>query len=282
MCRRTWRIGGGGPRGAIGPRFRFHTIQREHGGQPLRMAVQGLSWPEDKGEWVPLVAGRPLAESHFEMIADRRWASPGRTGAARARRCTRVVGLTRAWSLRRRRPGFFTVSDALAIQFDMAGEAVRLERAAPAARGEHETSAARSRCSSSAAPARQRASPRWGRRRSAPCWCVSAPGADAAVGRRHARGLAGHLGLSPPRSRRNCCCGMVDKARRQLGLFRVLLIIISTIIMALILYTLTLDKIHDIALLKLIGARNRVIVGLILQQAVLLGALGFGSRTGGP
>ena len=49
---------------------------------------------------------------------------------------------------------------------------------------------------------------------------------------------------------------MVDKARRQLGLFRVLLIIISTIIMALILYTLTLDKIHDIALLKLIGARN--------------------------
>ena len=68
---------------------------------------------------------------------------------------------------------------------------------------------------------------------------------------------------------------MVDKARRQLGLFRVLLIIISTIIMALIIYTLTLDKIHDIALLKLIGARNGVIVGLILQQALLMGALGL-------
>ena len=64
----------------------------------------------------------------------------------------------------------------------------------------------------------------------------------------------------------------MDKARRQIGLFRVLLIIISTIIMALILYTLTLDKIHDIALLKLMGARNSVIVGLILQQALLLGA----------
>ena len=45
--------------------------------------------------------------------------------------------------------------------------------------------------------------------------------------------------------------GMVDKAKRQLGLFRVLLIIISTIIIALIIYTLTLDKIRDIALLKL-------------------------------
>jgi putative ABC transport system permease protein len=70
--------------------------------------------------------------------------------------------------------------------------------------------------------------------------------------------------------------GMVDKSRRQIGLFRVLLVIISTIIMALIIYTLTLDKIHDIAMLKLIGARNRVIVGLILQQSLLIGALGYG------
>jgi putative ABC transport system permease protein len=68
----------------------------------------------------------------------------------------------------------------------------------------------------------------------------------------------------------------VDRARRQLGLFRVLLIIVSGIIMALILYTLTLDKLHDIAMLKLIGARNGVILGLILQQALLLGLLGYG------
>ena len=45
--------------------------------------------------------------------------------------------------------------------------------------------------------------------------------------------------------------------------------------MALILYTLTVDKLHDIALLKLMGARNNVIFGLILQQAVLLGTLGL-------
>ena len=70
--------------------------------------------------------------------------------------------------------------------------------------------------------------------------------------------------------------GMVDKSRRQIGLFRVLLIIISTIIMALIIYTLTLDKIHDIAMLKLMGARNGVMIGLILQQAVLIGMLGYG------
>ena len=48
------------------------------------------------------------------------------------------------------------------------------------------------------------------------------------------------------------------------------------IIMALILYTLTLDKLHSIALLKLIGAPNRVILGLILQQAIALGGIGYG------
>jgi putative ABC transport system permease protein len=70
--------------------------------------------------------------------------------------------------------------------------------------------------------------------------------------------------------------GPVEKAKLQIGLFRILLTIISAIIMALILYTLTLDKLHDIALLKLIGAPNRVILGMILQQSLMLGALGYG------
>ena len=46
-------------------RFVSHTIQREHNGRPLRMVVQGLSWPDDRGEWVPLVAGRPLGRAAF-------------------------------------------------------------------------------------------------------------------------------------------------------------------------------------------------------------------------
>ena len=55
--------------------------------------------------------------------------------------------------------------------------------------------------------------------------------------------------------------GTVEKIRRQIGLFRVLLTVIAAVIMALILYTLTLEKLHSIALLKLIGAPNRLILG---------------------
>jgi putative ABC transport system permease protein len=39
---------------------------------------------------------------------------------------------------------------------------------------------------------------------------------------------------------------------------------------------LTMEKVHSIALLKLIGARNRMILAMILQQALLLGFMGYG------
>src|SRR3989339_1986009 len=50
--------------------FVSHTIQREADGQPLRMTVQGLCWPEDDGSWLPLVAGRVLGQAHYEVITD--------------------------------------------------------------------------------------------------------------------------------------------------------------------------------------------------------------------
>ena len=39
---------------------------------------------------------------------------------------------------------------------------------------------------------------------------------------------------------------------------------------------MTLDKLHSIAMLKLIGARNRVIIGLILQQSLAIAILALG------
>ena len=38
---------------------------------------------------------------------------------------------------------------------------------------------------------------------------------------------------------------------------------------------LTMEKIREIATLKLIGAPDRTIIGLILQQALLMGVIGF-------
>jgi len=60
-----------------------------------------------------------------------------------------------------------------------------------------------------------------------------------------------------------------------LGLFRALLILVSIVIIALIIYVLTIEKIRSIATLKLIGAPNRVIVRLIMEQSLALTLASF-------
>jgi len=68
---------------------------------------------------------------------------------------------------------------------------------------------------------------------------------------------------------------VVQRARQQIGLFTSILLVVSAVIIALIIYTMTMDKMREIATLKLIGAPDRTIVGMIVQQAVALGGTGF-------
>ncbi len=68
---------------------------------------------------------------------------------------------------------------------------------------------------------------------------------------------------------------LIATSARQIGMFLVILAIVSAAIVAFIIYTMTLGKIREIAVLKLIGTRNRTIAGMILQQALGLGLIGF-------
>ena len=68
---------------------------------------------------------------------------------------------------------------------------------------------------------------------------------------------------------------LIATSARQIGMFLVILSVVSAAIVAFIIYTLTLGKIREIAVLKLIGTKNRTIAGMILQQAVALGVIGF-------
>ena len=61
---------------------------------------------------------------------------------------------------------------------------------------------------------------------------------------------------------------LIATSARQIGMFLVILAIVSAAIVAFIIYTLTLGKIREIAVLKLIGTKNRTIAGMILQQAL--------------
>ncbi len=68
---------------------------------------------------------------------------------------------------------------------------------------------------------------------------------------------------------------LIATSAKQIAMFLAILAVVSAAIVAFIIYTMTLGKIREIAVLKLIGTRNRTIAGMILQQALGLGLIGF-------
>jgi putative ABC transport system permease protein len=215
-----------------------------------------------------------LSAAHFEMIADQSLGLSLGEKIHMGKNTYTVVGLTRNM-VGQGGDGiaFFTVRDAVAIQFDNSGEAVLLERDARRSRAVQQDIG--------------NIHPELLNRVALPdIPALAGPMVSAVIVQTEqgadtdkvAKTISGWKDVSvhTADNQRNLLLeGSVDKARRQIGLFRALLVIISAIIMSLILYTLTLDKIHAIAMLKLIGARNSVILGLILQQVMILGGLGY-------
>lgn len=256
--------------------FVQHSVQRKHRGRPLRITVVGLDWQVDKGEWVSLLKGRILRQNHYEMIADQTLGLELGEKLTLGKDTYTVVGIAHNMiSSGGDGIGFFTVQDALNIQFDTPGEATRLERESRTQRvRESNIGMVQPLMIEVAGQESYRVPALAGPKISAVMLKLS-PGADIEKVMSIIKGWDDVTVYTSEGERQLLLQGSVEKVRQQIGLFRVLLTIISAIIMALILYTLTLDKIHSIALLKLIGASNWLILKLILQQALILGFLGY-------
>lgn len=255
-------------------RFSSSIIQRDHRGRSLRMNLVGLAWPGDRGEGLPLVEGRALAQPHREMIADR---SLGLVLGEQVRLGDEdytVVGLTRGL-LSSGGDGVALVSepDAASILAYQPPEAVRIERVARAARlarTDFDSTAGQERMQSDEA-----ALPALSPPPSNAILVKLAPGALVSDVQRTLSGWSEVTTTSTEEQRQFLLKGVVDKSKKQIGLFRALLAVVSGIIVALIVFNMTAAKAHDIALLKLMGARTGVVVGLILEQSLMLGGLGY-------
>ena len=255
--------------------FSTATIQRMVGKRSLRMTIVGLSWPEDKGQALPMVAGRPLRDPHREVLADRS------LGLALGQDFTlgddlfRVVGLTQGM-LSSGGDGllFVTELDARAILNWQAPEARRMEREGRLARLagtdlDSTQNQDRLRDERFQPPALA----------TAPANAVLVnlrPGVQAGAVQRAMESWPDVTVYTVQEQRDLLLKGVVEKSRKQIGLFRALLAIVSGIVVTLILYNMTVAKTHDIALLKLLGARSSVVVKLVLNQGLLLGSLGYG------
>jgi putative ABC transport system permease protein len=247
----------------------YFTMQVQgEGGDEIRAMVVGIE-PGQPGEPGYLVAGRQLTRSHYEAVADIR------TGFAlgqlvRVRRHDyAVVGLTRRMVSSGGDPMLFIpLKDAQEAQFLKDNDAIVNDRARTAANpsfnrpgvpglldavqalqaSSHNVNAVLVQLAPGFAP-EQVAEPirRWK-----------------------------HLQVFTREGMEEILVAkLIATSARQIAMFLVILAVVSAAIVAFIIYTMTLGKIREIAVLKLIGTRNLTIAGMILQQALGLGLIGF-------
>ncbi|WP_456485765.1 ABC transporter permease [Hydrogenimonas sp.] len=85
-----------------------------------------------------------------------------------------------------------------------------------------------------------------------------------------------HLSVYTAEQQRNILTkNVIETASKQIGMFTVILVGVSSIIIALIIYTMTLEKIKEISIMKLVGLPNFMITKMIMQETLTLGVLAF-------
>ncbi len=230
----------------------YQSLETKYKGKKLRLYVVGYE-PERLGGPDEIIEGRAIARSHYEMIADRRTKLPIGEQVVLGRNQFTVVGLTNGQVSSGGDPiVYITLLDSQELQFELSPSAARRE----IARGNAQKGADLDTVNAVVA----RLTPQVN------------PNAIVKIIRRWK-----HLSAMTQLEQEDILLrSVVERARKQIGLFTVLLLIVSTVIIALIIYTMTMDKIREIATLKLIGAPDRTIVGLIVQQALAMGMIGFG------
>lgn len=220
------------------------------GGGKLRLYVVGYE-PGRPGGPERIVTGRSIGRSHYELVADRRTGLPLGERVDLGRDTFTVVGLTDGQVSSGGDPVvYITLKDSQKLQFELAPPAARREIARGNGPGDTDTiNAVIARVSPDVSPE------------------------SVAEAARRWKHLAA---MSEAEQEDILMQSVVERARKQIGLFTAILLVVSAVIIALILYTMTMDKLREIATLKLIGAPDRTIIGLILQQALAMGLIGFG------
>lgn len=229
----------------------YQSVQTLYKNRKVRLFLVGYQ-PGRIGGPNKVTVGRNITQSHFEMIADVKTGFKLGEFVTLGRDSFKVVGLTHnAVSSGGDPVVYIPLRDSQALQFDLTPSAIRRERARGGIQvGTPDTvNAVVARLDNTQRPEQiAEEIDRWK-----------------------------HMAVMTNDQQKNIMLSsVVEKARKQIGLFTLLLLIVSTVIIALIIHTLTMDKRREIATLKLIGAPDRTIISLILQQALAMGMISYG------
>ena len=234
-------------------RFLQYSRQFDFNGRRFGMSITGLDYPQDTGNWLPLVAGRTLGTGHYEAIAD---VVTGLVLGDKIRLGPddfTIVGITRG-QVDVAGDGllYVSIADALTIDRHAPSEAVLLGRIA----------------------------------RSKPD--LLPPGRPVSailITTRYTRDIASVRDViekwgdvrvfSQAEQVEIMLNGRLYKLRLQILAFVITMLAVTAGVVSVAVYASVLEKTHSIAMLKLMGAHNRIIVRMIVQNAILIGLFGF-------
>ncbi|OGS80607.1 MAG: ABC transporter permease [Gallionellales bacterium GWA2_55_18] len=245
----------------------YLTMQIRHNSKDIRVMLVGYETGKP-GEPAYLVAGRPITRSHYEALADiKTGLALGDTVTIRRHEYT-VVGLTRRMVSSSGDPMIFIpLKDAQEVQFLKDNDALVNERARTAANPAFNRPGVPGLLE--AIQASQTSS-----RFVNAVLVRTVPGSEATVSEQIVRWK--HLqAYSKDQMDEILVARLIATSSKQIFMFLVILAIVSAAIVAFIIFTMTMNKVREIAVLKLIGATNNTISGMILQQALGLGLIGF-------
>ena len=246
----------------------YLTMQVRKGNSDVRAMVVGFE-PGQPGEPGYLVAGRRITRSHYEAVADVKSGFALGDRIRIRRHDYTVVGLSRRMVSSGGDPMvFIPLKDAQEAQFLKDNDAIVNERARTAA------NPALNRPGVPGLLNAIEASQSSNHNVNAVLVRV-AEGRSAEVVAQDIRRWKHLQVFTREQMEEILVAKLIATSAKQIGMFLVILTIVSAAIVAFIIYTMTLGKIREIAVLKLIGTRNRTIAGMILQQALGLGVIGF-------
>jgi putative ABC transport system permease protein len=234
----------------------------------VRAMVVGFE-PGQPGEPPYLIGGRQITRSHYEAVVDVRTGFSVGDRIRIRRHDYRVVGVTRRMVSSGGDPMIFiALKDGQEAQFLKDNDAIRNERTRTAA------NPALNRPGSPGLLEAIQSSQTVSHNVNAVLVGVGAGHSATEVARSIERWK--HLqAYTQAEMSEILIAKLITNSARQIGLFLVILAFVSAAIVAFIIYTMTISKIREIAVLKLIGTRDRTIAGMILQQALGLGLIGF-------
>lgn len=246
----------------------YQSLQFRVGPRPFRVQLIGYRLGGLGGP-PAVAAGRPIARNRYEMVIGREAGLALGTEIRIGRMIFTIVGLTEGIVSTAGDPvAYVSLQDAQEIQFLKANEAVRNDRARLEAELRAEPDLA-----TVPAPA---LGPVVQNTHLANAILVRLePWADARTVQNHIERWNYYRALTADQQEEVLAKSVIERGRRQTLLFRAILLVVSIVIIALIIYTMTMEKTRDIATLKIIGAPDRKIAGLILQETVALGLLGY-------